>query len=60
MNASSVQNNECTTEGRSSFVESSVLSDTLSEGNETSGLTQSMSNLTADHSDPPFYKFLLI
>ena len=54
MKASSVQNNECTTVDSSSFVENSVLSDTLSEGNQSFGLTQSMSNLTVDDSDPRF------
>ena len=44
MKASSVQNNECTTVDSSSFV----------EGNQSSGLTQSMSNLTVDDSDPRF------
>ena len=54
MKASSVQSDECTTADSSSFVENSVLSDTLSEGNQTFGLTQSMSNLTVDNSDPRF------
>ena len=54
MKASSVQTNECTTVVSSSFVENSVLSDTLREGNQSSGLTQSMSNLTVDDSDPLF------
>ena len=31
-----------------------MLSDTLSNGNQSSGLTQSMSNLTVDDSDPRF------
>ena len=55
METSSVQNNECTADGSSSFVESSVLSDTLSEGNQYSDLRQSMSILTVDdYSDPRF------
>ena len=54
MKASSLQINEYTTVGSSSFVENSLLSDTLSEGNQFSRLTQSMSNLTVDDSDPPF------
>ena len=54
MKASSVQSNECTTVNSSSFVENSVLSDTLSEGNQSSGLTPSISNLTVDYSDPRF------
>ena len=52
MKAPSVQKNECTTVDSSSSVESSVLSNTSSEGNQSSGLTQSMSNLAVDHSDP--------
>ena len=54
MKASSVHSYECTTVDSSSFVENSVLSDTLSEGKQSSGLTQSMSNLTVDDSDPRF------
>ena len=54
MKTSSVQSNVCKTVDSSSFVENSVLSDTLSEGNQSSGLTQSMSNLTVDDSDPRF------
>ena len=54
MKASPVQSNECTTADSSSFVENSVLSDTLNEGNQSSGLTQSMTNLTVDDSDPRF------
>ena len=54
MKASSVQNNECTTVDSSSLVENSALSDIFSEGNQSSGLTQSMSNLTVDDSDPRF------
>ena len=54
MKASSVQSNEFTTIDSSSFVENSVLSDTLSEENQSSGLTQSMNNLTVDDSDPRF------
>ena len=54
LKASSVQSNESTTVDSFSFVENSVLSDTLSEGNQSSGLTQSMSNLTVDDSDPRF------
>ena len=54
-NASSVQNYECTTVDSSSFVEKSVLSDTLNEGNQSSGLTQSMSKLTVDDTDHRFH-----
>ena len=54
MKAPSANNHECTTVDSSGFVEISVLSDTLSEGNQSSELTQSMSNLTVDDSDPPF------
>ena len=59
MNASSVHSNECSTVDSYSFVEKSVLSDTFSEGNQSSGLTQSMSNLTVTTLTPVF-KFLLI
>ena len=55
MKASSVQNNECTTVDSSSFAKNSLLSDTLNEGNQSSGLIQSMSNLTADDFDPRFH-----
>ena len=53
MKVSSVPNNECTINS-SRFVESSVLSDNLSQGNQSSGLKQSLSNLTVDDSDPRF------
>ena len=52
MKASSVQRIEYTTVDSSSFVENNVLSDTLRKGNQYTGLTQSMSNLTVDYSDP--------
>ena len=54
MKASSVQNVSYTTVDSSCFCENSVLSDTLSEGNQSSGLTQSMSGLIVDDSDPWF------
>ena len=59
MKASSIQSNECTPVDSYSFVENIVLLDTLSEGNQSSGLTQPMSNLTFVNSDPVF-KFLFI
>ena len=54
MNASSNQNNECTTVDSSSLVENNALSDTLCEGNQSTGITQSMSSLTVYDSDPGF------
>ena len=54
MKATSVENKEITAVDSSSFGESSVLSDNLSEENQSSGLTQSMINFTVDNSDPRF------
>ena len=50
----SIQINECTTVESSCVGENSVLSDFLSEGNQLSGLIESMSNFTVDDSETRF------
>ena len=54
MKASSVESNECSTVDSSGFAESSVLSETLSKGNQSSRLSQSMRHLTVAYSKPVF------
>ena len=49
--ATSAENNECPTVDCSCVAESTVLRYTLSEGNQSSGLMQSMSKLIFDYSD---------
>ena len=54
MEASSVKNNDYTTVDGCCVAESHFLSDTISEGNQCFGSTQSMSNLAVDDFDTHF------